>query len=288
MQESERHLIEKQTFSEERALYNINYTNIIDCRFEGEEDGESALKEGKDLIVKNCFFDLRYPLWHDNGLQLFSVEASVNCRAMLWYTKNLIIDNSKLLGIKAIRECENITVRHSKIISDECFWKSNSINVNDSEIEGEYCFLECKDVKLENVTIKGKYTMQYMEDCKISNSVLDTKDAFWHSKNVTVKDSIVKGEYLGWYSDGLTLINCKIISHQPLVDCKNLTLVNCTMEDCDLAFEYSEVNADIKGSIKSIKNPKDGIITVDDVEEIILEGAAIPCKGKVVIRKKGE
>ena len=99
-----------------------------------------------------------------------------------------------------------------------------------------------------------------------------------------IKDCVVKGEYLGWYSDGLTFINCKIISHQPLVDCKNLTLVNCTMEGCDLAFEYSDVNADIIGSIESIKNPRSGIITVDSVNDVITGDEVIPCKGKVVIR----
>ena len=35
------------------------------------------------------------------------------------------------------------------------------------------------------------------------------------------------------------------------------------MEDTDLSFEYSEVEADIKGHVVSIKNPKKGRIIVD-------------------------
>ena len=92
-----------------------------------------------------------------------------------------------------------------------------------------------------------------MENVEISNCILDTKDAFWHSKNVTVRDSIIKGEYLAWFSDGLTLINCKIIGTQPLCYCKNLKLINCTMEDTDLSFEYSDVDAQINGYVESIK-----------------------------------
>lgn len=123
-----------------------------------------------------------------------------------------------------------------------------------------------------------------MENLEIENSVLDTKDAFWHSKNVTVKDSVVKGEYLAWFSDGLTLINCKIIGTQPLCYCRNLKLINCEMEGTDLAFEYSDVEADIKGHVDSIKNPKSGTIIVDSVGEIIREQSIMEATGEIVIR----
>lgn len=132
----------------------------------------------------------------------------------------------------------------------------------------------------------GKYSFQYVENLEITNSVLNTKDAFWHSKNVIVKDSVVKGEYLAWFSEGLTLINCKIIGTQPLCYCSNLKLINCEMEDTDLAFEYSDVEADIKGHVESIKNPKSGMIVVDSVGEIIREQSIMETMGKIVIGKE--
>ena len=91
-----------------------------------------------------------------------------------------------------------------------------------------------------------------------------------------VKDSVLKGEYLGWYSENLTLINCLIIGTQPL----------CRTENCDLSFEYSDVDADIKGHVLSIKNPKSGLITVDSVGEIIKGDNVVPCNGQVVINKR--
>ena len=132
--------------------------------------------------------------------------------------------------------------------------------------------------------MEGKYSFQYMENLEIDNCNLDTKDAFWHSKNVTVRNSIVKGEYLGWFSDGLTLIDCKIIGTQPLCYCNNLKLVNCTMEDTDLSFEYSDVEADVRGNILSVKNPKSGTITADSVGEIVREDPVMECFGEVIIR----
>jgi hypothetical protein len=123
-----------------------------------------------------------------------------------------------------------------------------------------------------------------MEDLVIRNSELDTKDAFWHSKNVTVVDSVVRGEYLGWFSENLTLENCRIIGTQPLCYCKNLTLINCTMEGTDLSFEYSDVQADVKGHILSVKNPRSGRIVADSVGDVIFGDAVMECTGNVIIR----
>ena len=84
-------------------------------------------------------------------------------------------------------------------------------------------------------------------------------------------DSVVKGEYLAWYSENLHLIRCKIIGTQPLCYAKGLVLEDCTTEGCDLAFEYSDVKADIKGSIVSVKNPHSGYIRAGAIGEIILD-----------------
>ena len=103
-------------------------------------------------------------------------------------------------------------------------------------------------------------------------------------KNVTVINSVVKGEYLGWFSEGLTLINCAISGTQPLCYCKDLKLVDCTMEGTDLSFEYSDVEATVKGHIDSVKNPRSGSVTADSVGEVIMGDAVMECTGEVHIR----
>ena len=140
--------------------------------------------------------------------------------------------------------------------------------------------------KTQKSQLKGQVLFQYVENAEISDCEFDTKDAFWHCRNMIVKDSVLKGEYLGWYSENLTLINCLIIGTQPLCYCKNLKLINCRTENCDLSFEYSDVDADIKGHVLSIKNPKSGLITVDSVGEIIKGDNVVPCNGQVVINKR--
>lgn len=59
--------IEKQTMDQERALYGLSDTQVVDCRFEGPADGESAFKECKNVKADHCFFDLRYPFCTMSG-----------------------------------------------------------------------------------------------------------------------------------------------------------------------------------------------------------------------------
>ncbi|SDM43010.1 DUF3737 family protein [Lachnospira pectinoschiza] len=277
-------IIENQSFDEERALYGVKDTTVSNCKFEGPADGESALKEARDICIDKTSFSLRYPLWHVDGFKMLDSTMDDKTRAAIWYAKNGEITNSKLGGIKAVRECSNITVKDSTVESQEFGWKSDKITLDGVDITSEYIFLDSSNLKLNKVNMKGKYSFQYVKNMEITDSNLDTKDAFWHSENVTVKNSVVKGEYLGWYSKGLTLINCKIIGTQPLCYCENLTLIDCTMEGTDLSFEYSDVNATVTGNIESVKNPKSGKIVADSIGEIIREDAVIECNAEVVTR----
>lgn len=279
-----RETIQNKQFDEERALYNLTGADVTECVFAGPADGESVLKEARDVNIQDCSFSLRYPLWHVKKFTMWGSAMDELTRAAIWYAEEGEITDSTLGGIKAVRECKNISLKGCKINSLEFGWKSQDIRLEDTEITSEYLFFDSKDVCLKNVKMKGKYSFQYMENVEICDCNFDTKDAFWHSKNVTVRDSVIEGEYLGWFSEGLTLINCKIIGTQPLCYCKDLKLINCTMEEADLSFEYSDVEADIRGDVISIKNPRSGVITVDSVGEVIWDDPVMECNGKVVLR----
>lgn len=263
---------ENLTLDEERALYGVSGAQIENCRFDGPADGESAMKETRDLSVKNCYMNLRYPLWHVTNAALEGCEMTQGCRAALWYDRDIRIDKCLLNGIKAVRECDGVRLNACEIHSPEFGWMSRGVYMADCTLESEYPFLNSRDIELERLTMKGKYSFQYVENMTIRDSNLDTKDAFWHSKNVTVYDSVIRGEYLAWYSENLRLVRCKIVGTQPLCYARALTLEDCEMVDADLAFERSEVNASIRGHIVSVKNPLDGQISADSIGQIILDG----------------
>ena len=74
-------LIENQTFDAERALYESDGLTVKNCKFDGPADGESAFKECRDVRVEDCYFNLRYPFWHDTGLHIDTSEMTPLCRA---------------------------------------------------------------------------------------------------------------------------------------------------------------------------------------------------------------
>lgn len=274
--------ITDKTFDEERALYGVKNTMVTNCAFDGPADGESAFKEGNDVMVNNCFFNLRYPFWHDTGLKIENSEMTELCRAALWYSDKVEINNTKLHGIKALRECSDVTMRGCDIISPEFGWSVRGIKMDNCTAESEYFMMRSDHLTFYNVDMKGKYSFQYITDSVFENCTFDTKDAFWHAKNITVRNSVVKGEYLAWYSENITFENCKIIGTQPLCYCKNLKLINCEMVDTDLCFERSNVEATVTSPIVSIKNPLSGHIYVPSVGEVIMD--IDDAKGEIIIK----
>lgn len=267
--------IEHKIFDEERALYGSHELIVRSCSFDGPADGESAFKECTDITAEHCFFNLRYPFWHVHGLKISDSEMTENCRASLWYSDHIEITGTKMHGIKALRECSDVLIRDCDIISPEFGWSTRDIRMEDTTAVSEYFMMRSEDITFRNVTFTGKYSFQYIKNAVFENCTFDTKDAFWHGENILVRNSVVKGEYLAWYSNGLTFENCKIIGTQPLCYCKNLKLIHC-----DLAFEKSEVEAQIITSVVSIKNPLSGTISVPVVGEIIRDDP--DSRGKII------
>ena len=284
-------MIQKKTisgkiFDEERALYNLTDSCVENCTFAGPRDGESALKEARNVEVRGCSFSLRYPFWHTKQFLLADSKMDELTRAPIWYAEDGVIDSCEITGVKCLRECDRMEIRNSFVKSPEFGWRCRGLKIENSRMESEYFLFECRDVSATGLKMKGKYSFQYIENLEIRDSYLDTKDAFWHAKNVTVYDSVLKGEYLGWYSENLTLVRCRIEGTQPLCYCKKLKLIDCTTEGCDLSFEYSDVEADIIGAIDSVKNPHTGYINADVIGEIVLEDSVMETTCKITERNK--
>ena len=279
-------IIQNEIFDQERALYGSRQLSVEHCRFDGPADGESAFKECRDVQAVDCYFNLRYPFWHDTGLIIRNCEMTELCRAALWYSDEVTIEDSKLHGIKALRECGQVHMNRCDVISPEFGWFVRGLDMQNCTVQGEYFMMQSHDLHFDNVTLKGKYSFQYIEKSVFENCNFDTKDAFWHAKNVVVRNSTVKGEYLAWYCENVTFENCRLIGTQPLCYCKGLKLINCEMIDTDLCFEKSQVEATVTTSVLSIKNPLQGHITVPAVGELIYDDE--DAKGIVTVLEQNQ
>ena len=264
-------LIANKEFGGERPLYcerDLRLENVT------VHAGESALKETAAIEAVGCRFEGKYPLWCCDGFTVRDCVFTEGARAALWYSRGLLMEDTLVEAPKMFREMEDMTLRRVRIPNAlETLWSCRGVTLEDVFVDkGDYLFMRSSGIRIDRLRLNGNYSFQYCKDVVIRNSVLNTKDAFWETENITVYDSVIEGEYLGWYSKGLRLINCRIGGTQPLCYATDLVLENCTLDaDADLAFEYSTVQADIRGAVTSVKNPRSGRIVADSIGEIILD-----------------
>ena len=250
-------LIKDAEFGGERPLFeshNLRLENVV------IRAGESAIKECSDIEAFECRFEGNYPFWHVHGFKIDRCYFDVGGRSALWYSDHLkmtdtVIDAPKMFREMTEIDLENVTMNDA----DEVFWR-------------------CSGIRAKNLKLHGG---TYIHHAKIT-----TKDAFWEVENVTIYDSELNGEYLGWHSKNLRLVNCHITGEQPLCYAHDLILENCTFgPDCDRAFEYSTLQADICGAITNIKNPMSGRIVADEIGSVTIdENIKAPADCEICLR----
>ena len=180
-------IIENKTFDMERALYGSRDIAVKNCRFDGPADGESAFKECSNIEARNCYFNLRYPFWHDHGLKIISSDMTELCRAALWYSDHIEISDTKMHGIKALRECSHIVIRDCDIVSPEFGWSASGVEMENTSAQSQYFMIRSDHLLFRNVKLEGKYSFQYIKDAVFENCEFDTKDAFWHAAAVLLQ-----------------------------------------------------------------------------------------------------
>lgn len=251
-------------------------------------EGESAIKECSDIEAVNCVFEGNYPFWHVHRFKIEDCFFDVGGRSALWYSDNLVMKRTKIVAPKMFREMTALNLEDVVMTdADEVFWRCNGISARNLELHGgTYPFMFSENIKIDGLVSDSKYVFQYVRNVELRNAKITTKDAFWEVENVTVYDSELNGEYLGWHSRNLRLVNCHITGEQPLCYAHDLVLENCTFgADCDRAFEYSTLNADIRGAITNIKNPTSGRIVADSIGSVTLdENIRQPANCEIVCR----
>ncbi len=182
-------VFQNEQHDEERALYGLDGIQVLNCKFDGPADGESAMKEADNIEAKNCYFNLRYPFWHNDNVLVENCEMTELCRAAFWYSNNIQIKNTKMHGIKALRECSNIELLNCNVISPEFGWDNENINCN---FDTKDAFWHGKNILVKDCYVKGEYLA-------------------WYCENVTFENCTIEGTQPLCYCKNLKLINCKMI-----------------------------------------------------------------------------
>lgn len=277
-------LIKQQMLTGERALFNSRDLQISYSTF---ADGESPLKESKNIKIDNSTFKWKYPLWYCKNIVVKNSTLFEMARSGIWYTENISIKDTIIEAPKTFRRAKDITLENANMPNaEETLWNCDEISLKNVIAKGDYFGMNSTNIKVDGFQLVGNYSFDGGKNIEVRNAKMLSKDAFWNCENVTVYDSFISGEYLGWNSKNLTFINCTIESLQGLCYIDNLVMKNCRLLNTNLAFEYSTVDIQTNSSIDSVMNPSGGIIRAEGIGELIIDETKVDPKKIQIITEE--
>lgn len=100
-------IIKDKEFQGERPLFFQQ-----DLRLENIKilNGESAIKEGHNIVAVNSYFNGKYPFWHINDFEIENCTFDTGARAAIWYSNNLKMSNCKIIAPKMFRRMKGISL----------------------------------------------------------------------------------------------------------------------------------------------------------------------------------
>lgn len=262
--------IRQEILTGERALFQGRDLKIYDTIF---ENGESPLKESRNIELYGSMFKWKYPLWYSRDIRVNECTLFEMARAGIWYTENISVSDTVIEAPKNFRRCKNVALKKVTFPNAaETLWECDGVTMDQVFVsQGDYFAMNSRNMKITDFQLLGNYSFDGSKNIEIRNAKMLSRDAFWNSENITVYDSFITGEYLGWNAKNLTLINCTVESLQGMCYIDNLVMKNCRLIDTTLAFEYSTVDVQINGKIDSVMNPSSGFISAERIDNLILE-----------------
>lgn len=277
--------IKQEYLTGERPLFQRKDLKIFDTIF-GE--GESPLKESRNIELYGSMFKWKYPLWYSKNVLARNCTWFEMARAGVWYTDKIRVENAVIEAPKNFRRCREVTLEHVDFPNaSETLWNCTGVTMHKVTAKGDYFAMNSRDMKIQDFLLSGNYSFDGAKNVEIRGAKMLSKDAFWNSENVTVYDSFISGEYLGWNAKNLTLINCTVESLQGMCYIENLVMKNCRLLNTTLAFEYSTVDAEINGNIDSVLNPSGGSIRADHIGELVIENDKVDSAKTVITCRTG-
>ena len=254
--------------SGERVLYGAQNTEVEDVMMYG---GESAVKECRNVTLKDVTFGWKYPLWYSRDITMTDSIWTSYARAGGWYVDNLVIKNTPIKAPKCIRKCNGVVLENVEFPEgEETLWNCTGVDLKNVTVKGDYFGMGCSNVKVDGLKLVGHYTFDSCHDMELRNVDIDSRDTFWNCENITVYDSHIKGEYMGWNSKNLTFINCTLESLQGFCYIDNLKMVDCKLQDSPYSFEFcTNMDVHAEGKCDIVLNPGSGVLELTEIGQLI-------------------
>ena len=183
-------LIKGKHLEGERALFQCEDSQIESCLF---DNGESPLKEGKNLIVVNTDFGWKYPLWYNKNLTVKNCHFLKDSKSGLWYVKNGTFSSLDIEAVKEFRYCEGIRIEDTSFHHGaETLWNCKDVSLKRLEIQkADYFGFHSSDIEGERLHLVGNYCFDSGKNIYLKDSVLLSKDAFWNAEHVLLVNCVI-------------------------------------------------------------------------------------------------
>ncbi len=99
--------IHQQFLTGERALFCSRDLAIFDTIF---DDGESPLKESRNISLSGCMFRWKYPLWYCDHVEVDNTTWFEIARACVWYTNEIRVRDCVIYAQNIFRRCRGRTL----------------------------------------------------------------------------------------------------------------------------------------------------------------------------------
>lgn len=126
--------VDCKEFGGERALFATGGLELRRCVF---HEGESALKCCRDIVADGCRFEGKYPFWHVDSFRITDCVFTPGARAALWYSRNLVMKDTRVDAPKMFREMENLYLENVTVPdAQETLWSCRGVTLRDVEVKG--------------------------------------------------------------------------------------------------------------------------------------------------------
>ena len=152
--------IANEEFGGERPLFASRGLQLDHVTFHA---GESALKCCADIEAVDCRFEGKYPFWHTTDFRVYNCLFTEGARAALWYSRNCVMENTRVEAPKMVRELDGIRLRHVEIPdAQETLWHCANVDIEDCSVDhADYLLMHSHDISIRRWKQNGNYSFQY-------------------------------------------------------------------------------------------------------------------------------
>ena len=183
--------IHQEFLTGERALFQGKDLKIYDTIF---DDGESPLKESRNIELYGSMFKWKYPLWYAKDIKAVDCTWFEMARDGIWYTNHIRMEDAAIAAPKNFRRCKDLILKDVTFANAaETLWSCSDVTMENVTAKGDYFAMNSENLTVSGLTLYGNYSFDGVKNMEIKNSRLLSKGAFWNSENVTVQGSFISG-----------------------------------------------------------------------------------------------